>query len=67
MADKQYWENLEKELKSLDQDAYIMDVPEKLQPTPEHLEKMNARLSIGINQNIQKEHLAWRQKGLPCR
>lgn len=46
-----FYELMEKELKSLDKDAFIMDVPQSKTPTMESVENMNRRLSIMISEN----------------
>lgn len=53
-----YWEVFEMELKSLDENAQIMDVPPEKQPTKESLEKSGKILDFKIKKNLQNQVLS---------
>lgn len=51
--DKVFWETFEMELKSLDENAQVADVPPEKQPTSESLEKLRRTLDFKIKKNLQ--------------
>ncbi|MDO4747522.1 MAG: hypothetical protein Q4A70_04285 [Candidatus Saccharibacteria bacterium] len=53
-----YWEVFEMELKSLDENAQIMDVPLEKQPAKESLEKSGKILDFKIKKNLQNQVLS---------
>lgn len=51
--DKAFWKTFEMELRSLDENVQVMNVPLEKQPTSESLEKLRRTLDFKIKKNLQ--------------